>query len=59
MMDMLGDISLVGHPIMGHLYAERAGHAIHTALADRILRRRDCYTLRTAEEIESNLANAV
>jgi UDP-3-O-[3-hydroxymyristoyl] N-acetylglucosamine deacetylase len=59
MMDMLGDVSLIGYPIMGHLCAERAGHAIHTALADRILRRRDSYTIRTAEEIESRLADAV
>ena len=59
MMDMLGDISLIGHPIVGHLYAERAGHAIHTALADRIVRQKDCYAIRTAEEIESKMANAV
>jgi len=59
MMDMLGDISLIGYPIMGHLYAERAGHAIHTALADRVVRRKDCYTIRTAEEIGSELADAV
>lgn len=59
MMDMLGDISLVGYPIVGRLHAERAGHAIHTALADRIVRNRSCYAVRTAEEIESQLASAV
>ena len=59
LMDMLGDISLIGFPIIGHLYAERAGHAIHTALADRIVRHKDRYAIRTAEEIESELADAV
>jgi len=39
LLDLLGDIALVGFPIIGHLRAERAGHAIHTALAERILRR--------------------
>jgi len=41
LLDLLGDISLVGYPIIGRLYAEKAGHAIHTALADRIARFRD------------------
>jgi UDP-3-O-[3-hydroxymyristoyl] N-acetylglucosamine deacetylase len=36
LLDLLGDISLVGYPIIGHLYAQKAGHAIHTALADKI-----------------------
>ena len=58
LLDLLGDISLVGYPIIGHLYAERAGHAIHTALADRIARSSDHYRICTAEDLESHLANA-
>jgi UDP-3-O-[3-hydroxymyristoyl] N-acetylglucosamine deacetylase len=38
LLDLLGDISLVGYPIVGHLFASKAGHAIHTALADQIAR---------------------
>jgi UDP-3-O-[3-hydroxymyristoyl] N-acetylglucosamine deacetylase len=45
LLDLLGDIALVGLPIIGHLRAERAGHAIHTALAERILRSRDRYNI--------------
>ena len=59
LLDMLGDLSLTGYPIIGHLYAERAGHAIHTALADRIARRADHYQICTAKNIESHLASAV
>jgi UDP-3-O-[3-hydroxymyristoyl] N-acetylglucosamine deacetylase len=55
LLDLLGDISLTGYPIIGHLRAERAGHAIHTALADRIARNRDHYRICTAEDIESHL----
>jgi UDP-3-O-[3-hydroxymyristoyl] N-acetylglucosamine deacetylase len=51
LLDMLGDISLTGHPILGHLYAERAGHAIHTSLAERIVRLKSHYTIRTAAEL--------
>ena len=45
LLDLLGDIALVGFPIIGRLRAERAGHAIHTALAERILRSQDCYRI--------------
>lgn len=48
LLDLIGDIALVGLPIIGHLRAERAGHAIHTALAERILRSRDGYSIRDA-----------
>jgi UDP-3-O-[3-hydroxymyristoyl] N-acetylglucosamine deacetylase len=53
LLDLLGDISLTGRPIIGHLYAERAGHAIHTALAAQIARLQDHYRICTAVEFES------
>lgn len=52
LLDLLGDISLVGRPIIGHLRAERAGHAIHTALADKILRQRENVRICTLEQLE-------
>jgi len=58
LLDLLGDISLTGYPIVGRLYAERAGHAIHTALADQIARQKSHYQICTAVEIESVLAEA-
>ena len=51
LLDLLGDISLVGRPIIGHLYARKAGHAIHTALADQIARLTHRYRLATLPEI--------
>jgi UDP-3-O-[3-hydroxymyristoyl] N-acetylglucosamine deacetylase len=58
LLDLLGDISLTGLPIIGHLYAERAGHAIHTALADKISRCKSHYEICTAADIESSCARA-
>jgi UDP-3-O-[3-hydroxymyristoyl] N-acetylglucosamine deacetylase len=58
LLDLLGDISLVGHPVIGHLRAERAGHAIHTALAERLLRSPDHYRVCTADELEDVLRAA-
>jgi UDP-3-O-[3-hydroxymyristoyl] N-acetylglucosamine deacetylase len=56
LLDLLGDISLIGHPIIGHLYAEKAGHAIHAALADRIARGIRKQRVCTLPEFESALA---
>jgi UDP-3-O-[3-hydroxymyristoyl] N-acetylglucosamine deacetylase len=36
-LDVLGDLALVGHPIIGHLVAHRGGHALHTAFATKVL----------------------
>jgi UDP-3-O-[3-hydroxymyristoyl] N-acetylglucosamine deacetylase len=59
LLDLLGDLSLTGYPIIGHLYAERAGHAIHTALAAQIARHQDHYQICTALDLEPALADAV
>lgn len=56
LLDLLGDISLMGHPIVGHLYAERAGHAIHTALVDQIARLRNHYRICTALDVDPAFA---
>lgn len=35
--DAIGDLALLGHPVLGRLEARRAGHALHTALARKLL----------------------
>jgi UDP-3-O-[3-hydroxymyristoyl] N-acetylglucosamine deacetylase len=32
-LDLIGDLALVGRPVLGHVIAHRAGHAMHAALA--------------------------
>ncbi len=36
-LDAIGDLALVGYPIIGHLVAHRGGHALHTSFAQKIL----------------------
>jgi UDP-3-O-[3-hydroxymyristoyl] N-acetylglucosamine deacetylase len=36
-LDAVGDLALVGYPVIGHLVAHRAGHALHTEFAAKIL----------------------
>ena len=42
-LDVIGDLALVGHPIQGHLVVHRGGHALHTAFAAELLRQRDAW----------------
>jgi UDP-3-O-[3-hydroxymyristoyl] N-acetylglucosamine deacetylase len=46
-LDLIGDLALAGHHILGHVVAERAGHAMHTALVSRLLRDRSAWELIT------------
>jgi UDP-3-O-[3-hydroxymyristoyl] N-acetylglucosamine deacetylase len=44
-LDVIGDLSLVGYPVIGHLVAHRGGHALHTAFAAKILDERDAWRI--------------
>jgi UDP-3-O-[3-hydroxymyristoyl] N-acetylglucosamine deacetylase len=49
-LDLIGDLSLIGHQVLGRVVADRAGHAMHTALVSRLLRDTTCWELATLEE---------
>jgi len=44
-LDLIGDLALAGRRIEGHVVAERAGHAMHTALVSRLLKDRSLWEL--------------
>ena len=48
-LDLIGDLALIGHPLRGHVIAEHAGHAMHTALVLKLMRNRSLWELTTAE----------
>lgn len=45
-LDLLGDLSLLGASLVGHVRAERAGHRLHTRLVQEILSRDGAWSLR-------------
>jgi UDP-3-O-[3-hydroxymyristoyl] N-acetylglucosamine deacetylase len=49
-LDLIGDLALIGRQILGAVVADRAGHAMHTALVSRILRDRSYWEETTLEE---------
>jgi len=44
-LDLIGDLALAGRRIEGQVVAERAGHAMHTALVSRLLKDRSAWEL--------------
>jgi UDP-3-O-[3-hydroxymyristoyl] N-acetylglucosamine deacetylase len=44
-LDAIGDLALVGYPVIGHLVAHRAGHALHTEFAVKILEETNAWRL--------------
>jgi UDP-3-O-[3-hydroxymyristoyl] N-acetylglucosamine deacetylase len=57
-LDLIGDLALIGKQILGSVVADRAGHAMHTALVSRILRDKS-YWKETTLEAESSTADRV
>ena len=44
-LDVIGDMALVGYPMIGHLVAHRGGHALHTAFAAKVLEESEAWML--------------
>jgi UDP-3-O-[3-hydroxymyristoyl] N-acetylglucosamine deacetylase len=51
MLDLIGDISLCGYPLIGHIKAHKTGHALHTDLATVLAR--DTSMSRKVQEPEA------
>ena len=51
-LDLVGDLALLGKQILGNVVADRAGHAMHTALVSRILRDKTLWEEVTHSERE-------
>lgn len=50
MLDLTGDLSLLGYPLKGHVIAYKAGHDLHAALAQMISHRTDSWYLAGWDE---------
>jgi UDP-3-O-[3-hydroxymyristoyl] N-acetylglucosamine deacetylase len=52
-LDLIGDLALVGKQILGNIVADRAGHAMHTALVSKLLRDKTLWEETPLEETAS------
>jgi UDP-3-O-[3-hydroxymyristoyl] N-acetylglucosamine deacetylase len=44
-LDAIGDLALLGHPVVGHLVAHRGGHGLHTAFAAQVMAETEAWAL--------------
>jgi UDP-3-O-[3-hydroxymyristoyl] N-acetylglucosamine deacetylase len=58
-LDLIGDLALLGHPLLGHVIAERAGHAMHAALVARIMSDPSLYEIITFDQLASRVTQAL
>jgi UDP-3-O-[3-hydroxymyristoyl] N-acetylglucosamine deacetylase len=58
-LDLIGDLALLGRPLLGHVIAERAGHAMHTALVARIMSDSSIYEIVPFDRLTSRVAQAL
>jgi UDP-3-O-[3-hydroxymyristoyl] N-acetylglucosamine deacetylase len=58
-LDLIGDLALLGRPLLGHVIAERAGHAMHAALVKTIMSDPSLYEILTFDQLASRVAQAL
>jgi UDP-3-O-[3-hydroxymyristoyl] N-acetylglucosamine deacetylase len=54
-LDLIGDLALIGRQVLGNVVADRAGHAMHTALVSRLLRDETLWEETTLSDSEPAL----
>jgi UDP-3-O-[3-hydroxymyristoyl] N-acetylglucosamine deacetylase len=58
-LDLIGDLALIGKPLLGHVIAERAGHAMHAQLVARIMSDPSLYEIITFDQLATRVAHAL
>jgi UDP-3-O-[3-hydroxymyristoyl] N-acetylglucosamine deacetylase len=58
-LDLIGDLALLGRPLLGNVIAERAGHAMHAALVARIMSDPSLYEIITFDQLATRVTQAL
>ncbi len=54
-LDAIGDLALLGHPLLGQIEVVKGGHALHAALARKLIEAPETWTLVAAPEPRQSL----
>jgi UDP-3-O-[3-hydroxymyristoyl] N-acetylglucosamine deacetylase len=57
-LDAIGDLALVGYPVIGHLVAHRGGHELHAAFAEKLLQESDAWRVVESSTVDGAAAGA-
>jgi UDP-3-O-[3-hydroxymyristoyl] N-acetylglucosamine deacetylase len=55
-LDLIGDLALIGRPLLGQVQAERAGHAMHAALVNKLMNDPSLYEIVTFDQLVERAA---
>ncbi len=58
LLDLIGDLCLLGRPLLGHVMAFKAGHDLHGRLVTRLMARTDAWTLVGGAAVSSRAPQA-
>ncbi|MEJ7607128.1 MAG: UDP-3-O-acyl-N-acetylglucosamine deacetylase [Bryobacteraceae bacterium] len=58
-LDLIGDLALIGKPLLGHVIAERAGHAMHAALVQKIMSDPSLYEVLSFDQLANRVVHAL
>jgi len=58
-LDLIGDLALIGRPLLGHVVAERAGHAMHAALVARIMSDPSLYEILSFDQLAARVVETL
>ncbi len=58
-LDLIGDLALIGRPLLGRVEAERAGHAMHFALVARLQREKSARTVVAKPRTRPSVARSL
>jgi UDP-3-O-[3-hydroxymyristoyl] N-acetylglucosamine deacetylase len=53
--DIIGDLALLGMPVLGRVEAERSGHGVHAALVGRVLRDDSAWEIIDSPALEASV----
>ena len=58
-LDLIGDLALIGRPLLGHVIAEKAGHAMHFALVSKIMSDPTLYEIINFDQLATRVVHAL
>ena len=58
-LDLIGDLALIGKPLLGHVIAEKSGHAMHFALVNRIMSDPTLYEIISFDQLATRVTHAL
>lgn len=58
-LDLIGDLALLGSPLLGHVIADRSGHGLHRSLMEAIIDHPDCWEYVTFQQSGGTLLRQV